>query len=80
MSKSATVWSVEPVARSVSLKGLKARQLISCWWASTLCAGPDEGGLRVSQMSSCLSSPTLPKRCTCFACHATSSTTLEWPL
>ena len=46
----ATVLSAEPVARMYSLKGLKARQLTSAWWASTTCWALEVLSVRVSQL------------------------------
>ena len=46
----ATVLSAEPVARMYSLKGLKARQLTSAWWASTMCWALEVLSVRVSQL------------------------------
>ena len=79
-SKSATVLSALPVARTYSLNGLNARQFTSAWCASTLLRHAASGALRVSQIFKDLSSPTDPNMCGSWQCHATSSTTPRCPV
>lgn len=68
--------SADPVARINSLPGLKATELISAAWATTLCV---DAFFRVSQIINLRSSPTEANKLSCKACHATSSTTPVWP-
>mmetsp|Transcript_28063 Transcript_28063/g.72772 ORF Transcript_28063/g.72772 Transcript_28063/m.72772 type:complete len:219 (+) Transcript_28063:223-879(+) len=76
-SCSSTVLSAEPVMSTYSWKGLNARQFTSALCDSQLLLSPLPLA-RVSQMRSCLSSPTEPNMVGCLQCHATSSTLPLW--
>lgn len=58
MSQSPIVLSLDPVMRRLGEEGANATAFISAEWPSTCWLGFDEFSERVSQIISCLSSPT----------------------